>query len=384
MVRPNPRYGLTNEDKFVDIDGYSRNLALEERLQREEVENRIYDTPFKGIRNPIQTPTPSWWGGSSTNIGAGAGYLGWRNEYTDQEVLEYLNIALKFFTDKVEYRTYQCHNYPRDPDKCQLAAHNTATVSNITRLIEQVKKEIAFDTKVNGNGFQLFPQVFAQEEPQLTLSDNIKHILNDINNNVIQVPEWFYNNIEWVQNGQITEQEFLTAYNYLADQQITQPITQEPITQEPVNESITDNMITQQVINFNIINGRAVGSIKFEVTNNFNSYYYGKNIVNLVQFKTPNGVTLLVKENRLNFTKTERDEIISYDESVSENTRIKVESFVWSSATRPTAFSKMLMIDIKEGDLPKITTSGFMSAGVAGAIAGLVLLGFIVDSRVGK
>ena len=384
MARPNPRYGLTNEDKFVDIDGYSRNLALEERLQREEVENRIYDTPFKGKRNPIQTPTPSWWGGSSSNIGAGAGYLGWRNEYTDQEVLEYLNIALKFFTDKVEYRSYQCNNYPRDKDKCQLAAHNNATVSNITRLIEQIKKEITHDTKVNGNGFDLFPKVFAQEEQQLTLSDNIKHILNDINNNVIQVPAWFYNNIEWVQTGQITEQEFLTAYNYLAEQQITQPITQEPITQEPLNESITDNMITQQVINFNIINGRAVGSIKFEVTNNFNPYYYGKNIVNLVQFKTPNGVTLLVKENRLNFTKTERDEIISYDESVSENTRITVESYVWSSATRPTAFSKMLMIDIKEGDFPKITTTGFMSAGIAGAIAGLVLLGFIVDSKVGK
>ena len=29
-------------------------------------------------------------------------------------------------------------------------------------------------------------------------------------------------------------------------------------------------------------------------------------------------------------------------------------------------------------------TTGFMGAGVAGAIAGLVLLGFIVDSKVGK
>jgi len=33
---------------------------------------------------------------------------------------------------------------------------------------------------------------------------------------------------------------------------------------------------------------------------------------------------------------------------------------------------------------PKPKTSGFMAAGVAGAIAGLVLIGFIVDSKVGK
>ena len=32
--RPNPRFGI-QEDIFVKIDGYSRNLALEERLQQE-------------------------------------------------------------------------------------------------------------------------------------------------------------------------------------------------------------------------------------------------------------------------------------------------------------------------------------------------------------
>jgi len=79
-------------------------------------------------------------------------------------------------------------------------------------------------------------------------------------------------------------------------------------------------MITQQVINFNIINGRAVGSIKFVATNNFNPYYYGKNIVNIIQFKDPNGANILtyVKENRLNFTETEREEVISYDEDMQD------------------------------------------------------------------
>jgi len=158
-----------------------------------------------------------------------------------------------------------------------------------------------------------------------------------------------------------------------------------PVFAEP-DSSITDNMVTQQVINFNIVNGRAVGSIKFVATNNFNPYYYGHNIVNIVKFKDPNGVNILtfVKENRLNFTETEPDEIISYNEDMKGNTRATIESFVWSSATAPTPFSKMYSIEISEAEPPKPITSGFMGAGIAGAIAGLVLIGFIADHKSGK
>ena len=158
-----------------------------------------------------------------------------------------------------------------------------------------------------------------------------------------------------------------------------------PVSAEP-DITINDNMITQELINFNIVNGRAKGSIKFIATNNFNPYYYNKNIVNIIQIKDPNGVNILttVKQNKLNFTATERDEVITYDEDVKQNTRVTVESFVWSSATQPTAFSKMYSVEISEAEPPKPIQSGFMGAGVAGAIAGLVLLGFIVDSKVGN
>jgi len=227
---------------------------------------------------------------------------------------------------------------------------------------------------------ELIPEVFAEE--QINLSDDIIQILNDIENGVILVPTWFRNNIEWVKNGHITQQEFRTAYNYLVDTQIVH--APEIDTPPLVGTGITDNMVTQQLINFNIINGRAVGSIKFQATNNFNPYYYNKNIVNIIQIKDPSGVVLLTKENRLNFTETERDEVINYDEDVKQNTRATVESFVWSSATAPSAFSKKFTIEISETEPPKPKTSGFMSAGVAGAIAGLVLIGFIVDSKVGK
>ena len=247
------------------------------------------------------------------------------------------------------------------------------------------------------------------KEHNIVLQNNVNQIITAINNNDVIIPEWFQNNIIWVKSGAITQQAFLDAYYHLSNQGIIhspitepeiiieEPIIEEPIIEEPellpqvfaepqINDSITDNMVTQQVINFNIVNGRAVGSIKFVATNNFNPYYYGHNIYNIIQFKDPNGVNILtyVKENRLNFTETERDEIINYDEDMQGNTRATVESFVWTSATQPTAFSKMYSIEISEAEPPKPITSGFMGAGIAGAIAGLILIGFIADHKRGK
>jgi len=79
----------------------------------------------------------------------------------------------------------------------------------------------------------------AMAEQQQVLDDDIMQILNDINNGVILVPDWFRNNIDWVQSGHITQQEFRTAYNYLADTQI--------IHAPEENLTITNNMITHKV-----------------------------------------------------------------------------------------------------------------------------------------
>ena len=257
-----------------------------------------------------------------------------------------------------------------------------------------------------------------------TLSAQTQKIIDDWHNHQLILPAWFANNnINWVISGHITESDFLKGFNDLLHQHLayyvteTPPVVTPPVVTPPapppapipaptpapipapipaptpapipappvIDDSINTNMVTQQVINFNIINGRAVGSIKFVATNNFNPYYYNKEIINLVQFKTPNGVTLLVKENRLRFTQTERDEIINYDESVQENTRITVESFVWEWIDKPAgAFSNKYTIDISEKEPPKPMTTGFMGAGVAGAIAGLILIGFIADHKRGK
>jgi len=298
---------------------------------------------------------------------------------------------------------YTSGGYLTDPTRSgQTGQHNDLMIDHLTNQIHNKENEI--DTIV-------------EDVINVELQANVNQIIQAIESGKILTPDYFHNNIAWVKDGSISQQTFLDAYYTLSHQGIIhtpepeptpEPIpepTPEPIpepipepTPEPIPEpipeptpepievlppvfaepdsSITDNMVTQQVINFNIVNGRAVGSIKFVSTNNFNPFYYGKNIINIIQFKDPNGANILtyVKENRLNFTETERDEVISYDEDMQGNTRATVESFVWSSATQPTAFSKKYTIDISETEPPKPTATGFMGAGIAGAIAGLVLI----------
>ena len=205
----------------------------------------------------------------------------------------------------------------------------------------------------------------------------------------VSTPTPFSPQIQFEITGQITEE--------IPPPIVTPPIVTPPIVTPPeptpeIDTSITDNMIIQRLDSFSIINGRAIGQITFTATENFNPFYYDKNITNIIQFKTPNGVNILpfVKQNTLRFTATERIETIQYDEGMNDNTRANVESFVWSGVTQPTAFSKQLKFEIvtaQQGQpipIPKVQTSGFMGAGVAGAIAGLILIGFIADHKRGK
>jgi len=60
------------------------------------------------------------------------------------------------------------------------------------------------------------PEIFGEIE--VVLTDQVKQIISDIENGVVLVPDWFVNNIDWVKTGQITQQEFVTAYNYAVDQ----------------------------------------------------------------------------------------------------------------------------------------------------------------------
>jgi hypothetical protein len=158
----------------------------------------------------------------------------------------------------------------------------------------------------------------------------------------------------------------------------------EPATtpKEP-DKTILNNMITQHLDHFTIENGRAKGQITFTLNDNFNPFYYGKNITNIITFKTKAGVNILpsIKQNTLRFTATERDEKIQYNESMQDNTIADLESFVWSSLTNPTAFSSVLRSEIKEGKEAETTKDGFMAMGITGAIALLIGIGLILPDR---
>ena len=292
----------------------------------------------------------------------------------------------------------------------------TAPIRNtITALQQRLADQSNIGARLQGYAYEVhledqkkLEELIHQKEAdiiEVELDANVKQIIEAIESGKVLAPDYFHNNIIWVKSGQISNKAFLDSYYYLSNQGIIHSAPIEPIIEEIIEEpiielpellpevsaepdiTITDNMVTQQVINFNIVNGRAVGSIRFVATNNFNPYWYGKNIINIVQFKDPNGANILttVKTNNLNFTATEQDEIINFNEDMQGNTRATVESFVWEWIDKPTgAFSKAFSIEISEKEPPKPLTTGFMGAGIAGAIAGLVLIGFIADHKRGK
>jgi len=328
--RPNPRYGAPIDD-FIMINGYSRNLVLEEKLEREsaQVNDLIKNM---GEFNPISYSVPSWWKSVTDAGGYGWGFT------THQKALDYLEISKKYYQAKINLYNYKCSNYPRDPVFCQHATQFSGIVGHLNTLISIIQKRIP--------SFQfpeILPQVFAEEEPSIL-------------------------------NGAI------------APEPIPEPIIFTPAPEPVINESITDNMVTQKIDYFTIENGRAIGQITFTATQNFNPFYYNKPIVNIIKFEDRNGANILptVKQNNLRFTETERTETIQYNEGMQDNIYSKVSSFVWSGVTTPTPFSKQSEFEIREKEPVKPVASGFMAAGVAGAIAGLVLLGFIVDSKGGK
>ena len=342
-----------------------------------------FGTPTAPAVSTPKAPSPRATGGTPTapsSTTAPTKTTTTRRVITQQEAGQ---IAQETFRTKVQSLTASLRNQRVDVKDYLSGSLHSATRKANEEKLARIDAEIA---------------QIETEQHEAVLATNINQIIQAIESGQVSAPDYFQNNITWVKTGAITQQQFLDAYYHLSNQgiihsapteieEVIEPVIEEVIV-EP-DSSITDNMVTQQVINFNIVNGRAVGSIKFVATNNFNPYYYGHDLVNIIQFKDPNGayiksITRPLKENRLNFTETERDEVISYDEDMYGNIKATVESFVWPSATQPTAFSKMYSIEISEAEPPKPITSGFMGAGVAGAIAGLVLLGFIIDSKVGK
>ena len=145
---------------------------------------------------------------------------------------------------------------------------------------------------------------------------------------------------------------------------------------EPIVDQVTTNMIRQELLNFTIVNNRIQGSIKFIATDAFNPYYYNKPITTYLQLKSkgfPIESATNPKSNRLTFTETERDEVITFDEDAQNLTFVTAESFI------DPGMSEVLTFTIEAGKEATTTKTGFMGAGVLGLIGILMLGGFIAD-----
>ena len=219
------------------------------------------------------------------------------------------------------------------------------------------------------------PEVYAEPEPVEvwpTLSQETKTIINNIPSK-IKAPNWFVNNnINWLLEGKISETEFLAGYyDYVKKGTII--LIDEP---EPIVDQVSTNMIRQELISFTIINNRIQGSIKFTATDAFNPYFYNKPITNYLQLKSegfPIESPTNPKSNRLTFTETARDEIITFDEDAQNLTFVNAESFI------EPGMAEVLTFTIEAGKEATTTKTGFMGAGVLGLIGILMLGGFIAD-----
>jgi len=157
------KYG-TSVDEFVNIDGYSRNLVLEEKLEREshQVSDEI---SHLGEFNPLVYPVPSWWERVAKDVNqdpsdGGQGY-GW-GMTTHQKALDYLKLSQRYYQAKINQLNYQCSNYPRDPVFCQHSTQYGGTLGKINALIPIIQN------RVTGFEFpQIFPEVFAEEDPSV-------------------------------------------------------------------------------------------------------------------------------------------------------------------------------------------------------------------------
>ena len=98
-------------------------------------------------------------------------------------------------------------------------------------------------------GKHLGPGYIPVSERVPELSSNIITIINLLENGKLLYPDWFQNNINWVKDGHMSEQEFLTSYDYLSDQGLIHPpVEQEQMVQEillsaNVKISFTDSNI---------------------------------------------------------------------------------------------------------------------------------------------
>ena len=250
--------------------------------------------------------------------------------------------------------------------------------------------------------FKLFQEAFA--EPMklsvLQLSNGFYQVLKQIEDGYIIIPDWFENNIRWVQNGNISEQEFFNSYNNLInigvittkEIEIEKPLPVQPEnpvqlvqpTEPQVDDIVNFPMVKQTAIDFQIDGSRITGTVILDkISANWNNYYDGRNLVSYFQTSDLADIVLVNKPNIVKFRPSEPPllptEKITINESTEGKDKIKVKLFLFTEDNVPVA--QPLEFICQKGEIcsakPKPRRTDFLGtigAGLAGAIGISLLL----------
>jgi len=155
-----------------------------ERLQKKYNDFADNVSVFKVGMNPLFMPVPSWWQGNFTQKGwTPAWQIPHRhsgNPYTNDEALQYLDIAEKAYQLKLAWRTAQCESEGQRGVYCSYVSDIQGTLGGIHVLQNAVRiaKEqnlqhgvVGFDP--NFKTFEVLPEVFAEEDPSILQSDEV-------------------------------------------------------------------------------------------------------------------------------------------------------------------------------------------------------------------
>ena len=96
---------------------------------------------------------------------------------------------------------------------------------------------------------------------------------------------------------------------------------------------------------FQIQDGYVVGTVSYVLNTSAGiEYYFGKNVVCFMQVIDSNGQVVVLKQNGLYFTNSERDELINFREYIGKIGDVKVELYVIDSINnaRPVSMKKTL------------------------------------------
>ena len=196
-------------------------------------------------------------------------------------------------------------------------------------------------------------------QPKKTLSQNTQNIINGIESGSIKVPSWFMNNVTWVKSGQITESEFVNAYNFLT--------TQEPEITIPSIPEITIPSIPEVSAILPV-----VFTVNFQVKLD-NKIQFSSSLSNADYKRLQDEMSLEPRITLVFLNQTDFKPITNFYNMLRKIQKLLEGKVVTTVTISPTG-------EVVTTPEPTVTgKTGLMGAGVLGIIGILMLGGFIAD-----